>query len=93
MHGGFGHVFFNMFALWMFGSALENIWGPKRFLVFYMICGIGAALCHMGVLTYDNMQVVNAVQHFNAEPAFDTFNAIYEKYGLGNYGSVKAISR
>ncbi|WP_343304910.1 rhomboid family intramembrane serine protease [Chitinophaga niabensis] len=85
MHGGFGHVFFNMFALWMFGSALENIWGPKRFLVFYIICGIGAALCHMVVLTYDNMQVVKAVQHFNADPAFDTFNVIYEKYGLGNY--------
>lgn len=83
MHGGFGHVFFNMFALWMFGSALENIWGPKRFLVFYMICGIGAALCHMGVLTYDNIQLSKAAQNFYANPSFDSFNVIYEKYGLG----------
>lgn len=87
MHGGWGHIFANMFALWMFGSALENVWGPKRFLVFYMICGVGAALCHMGVLTYENMQVVKSVQHFNANPSFDTFNVIYEKYGLGNYSS------
>ena len=44
MHGSFGHLFFNMFALWMFGNAIENAWGPKRFLFFYMVCGIGAGL-------------------------------------------------
>jgi membrane associated rhomboid family serine protease len=44
MHGNLGHLFFNMFALWMFGYALENIWGPRRFLVYYFITGIGAAL-------------------------------------------------
>ena len=44
MHGNFAHLFFNMFALWMFGNTLENIWGPNRFLMFYFICGIGAGL-------------------------------------------------
>lgn len=44
MHGNFAHLFFNMFALWMFGNTLENIWGPNRFLLFYFICGIGAGL-------------------------------------------------
>ncbi len=44
MHGSFGHLFFNMFALWMFGNTLENAWGPKRFLIFYFVCGIGAGL-------------------------------------------------
>lgn len=44
MHGDFGHLFFNMFALWMFGNTLENIWGPNRFLLFYFACGIGAGL-------------------------------------------------
>jgi membrane associated rhomboid family serine protease len=43
MHGGFGHIFFNMFSLWMFGRILENVWGPKRFLFFYFACGIAAA--------------------------------------------------
>ncbi len=44
MHGGFGHIFFNMFALYMFGGVLENLWGPKRFLIYYMITGIGAGI-------------------------------------------------
>lgn len=50
MHGSFGHLFFNMFALWMFGYALENIWGPRRFLVYYLVTGIGAALVHYLVI-------------------------------------------
>ena len=44
MHGSFTHLFFNMFALWMFGNSIENAWGPKRFLIFYFVCGIGAGL-------------------------------------------------
>jgi membrane associated rhomboid family serine protease len=52
MHGSLGHIFFNMFALWMFGSILENIWGPKRFLIFFFVCGIGAALCFLAVQTF-----------------------------------------
>jgi membrane associated rhomboid family serine protease len=50
LHGGWDHIFFNMFGLWMFGSILENYWGPKRFLAFYIVCGIGAAVCHLAVL-------------------------------------------
>ncbi len=44
MHGGFEHLFFNMFAVWMFGVMLERVWGPKRFLFYYVACGLGAAL-------------------------------------------------
>jgi len=49
MHGSVDHIFFNMFALWMFGSVIENYWGPKRFLIFYFATGIGAGLMQMGV--------------------------------------------
>lgn len=49
MHGNLGHIFFNMFALWMFGYALENIWGPKKFLTYYLVTGFGAAMLHLGV--------------------------------------------
>jgi membrane associated rhomboid family serine protease len=49
MHGNLSHILFNMFALWMFGNQLENIWGSKRFLIYYMITGFGAALLHLGV--------------------------------------------
>ncbi len=44
MHGGFTHLFFNMFALWMFGCVVENVLGPNRFLLYYIVCGVGAGL-------------------------------------------------
>lgn len=47
LHAGFGHIFFNLFALWMFGQAIENYWGTNRFTVYYFLTGIGAALLHM----------------------------------------------
>ncbi|MCL2167689.1 MAG: rhomboid family intramembrane serine protease [Lentimicrobiaceae bacterium] len=50
MHGSFGHLFFNMFALWMFGAALENTWGQQKFLTYYMVCGIGAGLIQLLVI-------------------------------------------
>ncbi len=59
MHGGFTHLFFNMFALWMFGNVLENVWGPKRFLTYYLITGLGAAILYLGV-NYIEMQVVKS---------------------------------
>ena len=69
MHGGFMHIFFNMYALFIFGPILENVWGPKRFFIFYMVCGLGAAFTHEFVifiqyhhllqsLTPENIQVV-----------------------------------
>ena len=47
MHAGISHIFFNMFALWMFGRIVENVWGPKRFLTYYLACGVGAGLIQM----------------------------------------------
>ena len=46
MHGGFSHLFFNMFALWMFGMELENMWGSKTFFIFYTVCGVGAGIAN-----------------------------------------------
>ena len=46
MHGNFGHLFFNMFALWMFGAAIENYWGTKKFLIYYFVAGVGAAVVY-----------------------------------------------
>lgn len=45
LHADFAHIFFNMFALWMFGCVIERVWGPQRYLVYYLVCGIGAGLC------------------------------------------------
>jgi membrane associated rhomboid family serine protease len=52
MHGGFWHLFFNMYALFIFGQVLEVTWGPKRFLLYYLICGLGAALTHEAVIAF-----------------------------------------
>lgn len=49
LHADWGHLFFNMFALWMFGRTLEYEIGSRRFLLYYFVCGVGAALLQMGV--------------------------------------------
>lgn len=49
MHGGLGHLFFNMLALWMFGMELEHLWGSRRFAVYYLLCGVAAAVVHLAV--------------------------------------------
>lgn len=47
LHASLGHIFFNLFALWMFGQSIENFWGTRRFTIYYFLTGIGAALLHM----------------------------------------------
>jgi membrane associated rhomboid family serine protease len=59
MHGSFTHLFFNMFALWMFGKILENVWGAKRFLIYYVITALGAAALHLAVSQYQIFELSN----------------------------------
>ncbi|MGN6490726.1 MAG: rhomboid family intramembrane serine protease [Agriterribacter sp.] len=91
LHGGFDHILFNMFALWMFGSTLENYWGPKRFLIFYLLCGIGAGLMHLGVLYFENTKIIEAVSVLSYEEQqsllYDPFYKI-NAATLGASGSV-----
>lgn len=65
MHGGIWHLFFNMYTLWIFGSILENVWGSKKFLLFYFVTGLGAALLHNLVLEIELSSLQNAVQSGN----------------------------
>ena len=62
MHGGFSHLFFNMFALFMFGRTLEYVWGPKRFLIFYVVAGVGAGLVQ---------EAVGAMRYFSLVEGID----------------------
>jgi len=62
MHANFNHLLFNMFALYMFGSALEMYWGPKRFLTFYLFCGLGAMALYLGV-QYLEVSAFDPVQY------------------------------
>jgi membrane associated rhomboid family serine protease len=67
MHGGFEHILFNMFALWMFGSILENLWGPKRFLTFYILCGLGSAALHLAILYHQMGPVMDMLHQYSPE--------------------------
>ncbi|MFV8326111.1 rhomboid family intramembrane serine protease [Flavobacterium sp. ZS1P14] len=80
MHGGFMHIFFNMFALYSFGSALESIWGSKKFLFFYISCGLGAALLHTGINYYYYQDGLNALM----EQGFSKTEIIAVLNGKGN---------
>jgi len=77
MHGGLTHLLFNMFALWMFGTQLESIWGGKRFLIFYFACGIGAALIYTAV-NYYQFNSVYAVLSETGLSSFDIQSMIDE---------------
>lgn len=75
MHGGFAHLFFNMFAIWMFGSAIENYWGPKRFFIYYIITGIGAALLHYLIVFIEISPILNSI---NAAYETNNFSLIMD---------------
>jgi membrane associated rhomboid family serine protease len=59
LHGGIWHIAMNMLVLWMFGSTLEDIWGAKRFLIFYLLCGLGAAVVLLGAYTIELNVLMN----------------------------------
>jgi membrane associated rhomboid family serine protease len=61
LHGGLAHLFFNMFAVFMFGSEVERLFGPRRYLTYYLLCVIGAALMHLIVVSLAGMDLVPAV--------------------------------
>jgi membrane associated rhomboid family serine protease len=83
MHGSLMHLFGNMFVLWMFGSILENLWGPQRFLTFYLLCGLGAAMLHLGFLWYENHQMLTDFEAFKQGPTLDAYIRFYNDYNLG----------
>lgn len=80
MHGNFEHILFNMFALWMFGYILENFWGTRRFVVFYLLCGIGAGVFHTFVTGLMSMPVLNAINDYAGNPSPDALLQIYNDH-------------
>ncbi len=90
MHGGFWHIFINMYTLYIFGSVLERVWGTKKFLIFYFVTGLGAALVHTGVewiqmQTYMNQAAegsVGAIQMISQLKGTPTVGASGAIYGL-----------
>ncbi|NOZ45402.1 MAG: rhomboid family intramembrane serine protease [Chlorobi bacterium] len=80
MHGGFFHIFMNMFMLWMFGRVLESVWGAKRFLIFYFVTGLGAAAFYTFVNWISISSMVDAANAFMNTPTPDDFIKFVNHY-------------
>lgn len=84
MHGGLMHIFFNMFALFSFGTTLEAIWGGRKFLFFYISCGLGAALLHTIVNYYSIYQVYSILAEHGVSKS-DFYQSIVLQGGSFSY--------
>ncbi|MBN2349304.1 MAG: rhomboid family intramembrane serine protease [Bacteroidales bacterium] len=80
MHGGFSHIFFNMFAVFIFGRVLEGVWGSKKFFIFYIVTGLGAALLHLLVNQVQLSILISKVNEFNQFPSPEIFQHFVDKY-------------
>jgi len=73
----FTHIFFNMYALYLFGTALENYWGTKRFVIYYMTCGVGAFFLHMGVNFLELQELASRLSDKDQAEVFINGYSIY----------------
>lgn len=80
MHGSMLHIFSNMFALWMFGNVLENVWGGQKFLIYYLVTGLGAAFIHTLFSWYEISKMQESVNLFLAHPQPMDFKLLVTKY-------------
>ncbi|NSW44663.1 MAG: rhomboid family intramembrane serine protease [Bacteroidales bacterium] len=80
MHGNFMHIFSNMFALWMFGSAIENIWGSKRFAYYYFFTGLGAAALHLLISWFRFYGLEQAIIAYKNSPSPESFAYLIVNY-------------
>ena len=97
LHGSFTHILFNMFALWMFGSVIERVWGPKKFLFYYIVCGVGAGIVQE-LVQYGNYlaQGLAAYEYVNmggAQISMDSYINLWTTIGASGavYGILLAF--
>lgn len=101
MHGGIGHIFFNMFALVMFGATIERILGPKRFLNYYLICGFGALMMQYGIQAIEVHQLTGSIRPLHelgdnvlnqlSQSDFETLHSIYGTRLVGASGAIYGL--
>jgi len=91
MHGGLLHIFFNMYALYLFGIILERVWGSQRFLLFFIITGLGAAALQSLVNWWMVHNLADQIQQFMVNPTLENFKILALKYPNLLNGNVKAI--
>ncbi len=79
MHGGFLHLLLNMYALYMLGNILENVWGPKRFFIYYIVCGLGAALTHESVIAFQYSHLAQSLSPENLNYVLNEGTALFRQ--------------
>jgi membrane associated rhomboid family serine protease len=82
MHGGFWHIFFNMYALYIFGQVLENVWGPKRFFIYYIVCGLGAAFTHETVIAFQYAHLAQSLNPDSLQTVLNEGTALFRERQL-----------
>ncbi len=85
MHGGWSHLISNSLSLLFFGAMLEQRWGGQRFVLFYVVCGVGAGLLYNGIRGWETQQMQQAASAFTAAPSDIGFDRFTEKYAGGGY--------
>lgn len=95
MHGGLAHLFFNMFALWMFGRILESVWGPSKFLLYFLVCGVGAGIVQEIVQFIEVQNYLSAIDSaaYSLSQMASIPNLLYNQmaYTVGASGAVYGI--
>ena len=76
MHGGISHIVFNMLGVYIFGQVLEQVWGPKRFLIFYILTGLGAALAQYGIIHFSIGSFISELEAVQTNLTLETFTAL-----------------
>ncbi|MGE0568164.1 MAG: rhomboid family intramembrane serine protease [Bacteroidia bacterium] len=76
MHGNFGHIFFNMFGVFIFGQVLEQVWGAKRFIIFYILTGFGAAIAQYFVIYFSSAEVLGMIENVQSNLTLENFEAL-----------------
>jgi membrane associated rhomboid family serine protease len=87
LHANFGHLFFNMFGLFMFGRVLEMVWGSKKMILFYLLTGVGAAVINSLIDYIQTTRMINIAQSFLSTPNYELFSDFVERFISKRYGS------
>ncbi|MDX2195377.1 MAG: rhomboid family intramembrane serine protease [Cytophagales bacterium] len=85
LHADFSHILFNMLALFNFGPMLERFWGPKKFLTFYLVCGIGAGIVYEGINFYQLYRLQGQINLYAQNPTPDNFAAFMKNNSETGY--------
>lgn len=85
VHGSTGHIFSNMLGLFFFGPVLERYWGSKKFLIYYIVCGVGAGMLYSGYIYYELYELKQAVNAYIAEPNAQAFASFLQKHAREEY--------